>query len=298
METFLGVPVVIRGEAWGNLYLTEKEDGATFTEADEESAVILADWAAIAIDNARLYASVEERRDHLERAVRGLDTTVAIAQALGGETDLTRILELIVKRARALVGARSVVIMLAQDDELVVAAGAGELHASVQGQRMPIAGTVTGGVLRSQRAERISNARDALHSSISLLALGRPQRAARPARVPRPRCRRARRLRSARRRGLLRPRARAPARRFRGQRRDGGRDRQVGRGATAATRASRRPSRSGGAGRASCTTRRCRASAACACCSAPPCGAARASCATRSRRRSRASPRRSPTYAR
>ena len=171
METFLGVPVVIRGEAWGNLYLTEKEDGAAFTEADEESAVILADWAAIAIDNARLYASVEERRDHLERAVRGLDTTVAIAQALGGETDLTRILELIVKRARALVGARSVVIMLAQDDELVVAAGAGELHASVQGQRMPIAGTVTGGVLRSQRAERISNARDALHSSISLLAL-------------------------------------------------------------------------------------------------------------------------------
>ena len=69
--------------------------------------IILADWAAIAIDNARLYASVEQRRDHLERAVRGLDTTVAIAQALGGETDLSRILELIVKRARALVGARS-----------------------------------------------------------------------------------------------------------------------------------------------------------------------------------------------
>ena len=55
MRSFLGVPIVIRGEAWGNLYLTEKEGGGEFTEADEEAAVILADWAAIAIENARLY---------------------------------------------------------------------------------------------------------------------------------------------------------------------------------------------------------------------------------------------------
>src|SRR5215213_7088531 len=166
METFLGVPVVIRDEAWGNLYLTEKADGEPFTEADEESAVILADWAAIAIENARLYASVEQRRDHLERAVRGLDTTVAIAQALGGETDLGRILELIVKRARALVGARSMVIMLAEETELVVAAAAGELSGGVHGQRLPIEGTVTGRVLRSQRAERIADARATLSSSL------------------------------------------------------------------------------------------------------------------------------------
>jgi signal transduction histidine kinase len=171
METFLGVPVVIREEAWGNLYLTEKEGGEAFSEADEESAVILADWAAIAIENARLYASVEQRRDHLERAVRGLDTTVAIAQALGGETNLTRILELIVKRARALVGARTLVIMLEQDDRLVVAAGAGELRAGVHGQHMPIEGTVTGRVLRSQQAERLTDARSTLRSSLELLHL-------------------------------------------------------------------------------------------------------------------------------
>jgi signal transduction histidine kinase len=169
METFLGVPVTIREEVWGNLYLTEKDGGASFTEADEESAIILADWAAIAIDNARLYASVEQRRDHLERAVRGLDTTVAIAQALGGETNLSRILELIVKRARALVGARSMVIMLAEEDDLVVAAAAGELHAGVNGQRLPIEGTITGRVLRSQRAERITDARAKLSSSLEVL---------------------------------------------------------------------------------------------------------------------------------
>ena len=169
METFLGVPVMVRDQVWGNLYLTEKDNGEPFTDADEESAVILADWAAIAIDNARLYSSVEQRRDHLERANRGLDTTVAIATALGGETDLSRILELIVKRARALVAARTLVIMLAQDDQLVVAAGAGELRAAVHGQRMPIEGTVTGRVLRSRKPERIENAQTELQASLEML---------------------------------------------------------------------------------------------------------------------------------
>jgi signal transduction histidine kinase len=171
METFLGVPVMLRDEVWGNLYLTEKQGGAPFTDADEESIVILADWAAIAIDNARLYASVERRRNHLERAVRALDTTVAIAQALGGETDLSRILELIVKRARALVGARALVIVLEDEGELVFTAGAGELPAGVHGQRMPIEGTVTGRVLRSQRSERLVDARSVLSSSQGLLGL-------------------------------------------------------------------------------------------------------------------------------
>ena len=169
METFLGVPVKVRDEVWGNLYLTEKDNGEPFTDADEESAIILADWAAIAIDNARLYGSVEQRRDHLERANRGLDTTVAIARALGGETDLNRILELIVKRARALVGARSLVILLAQEDELVVAAGAGQLHDAVHGQHMPIEGTVSGRVLRSRRPERVENAKTELRASMELL---------------------------------------------------------------------------------------------------------------------------------
>jgi two-component system, NarL family, sensor histidine kinase DevS len=171
METFLGVPVVIRDEVWGNLYLTEKEGGRAFTAADEESVIILADWAAIAIDNARLYTSVERRRDDLERTVRALDTAVAIAQALGGETDLGRILELIVTRARALVGARTLVIVLEQEGQLVFTAGAGELPEGTEGKRMPIEGTVTGQVLRSQRSERLTDARSALHISQELLGL-------------------------------------------------------------------------------------------------------------------------------
>jgi GAF domain-containing protein len=49
MHAFLGLPVVIRGEAWGNLYLTEKEGGGDFTAEDEEAVIVLADWAAIAL---------------------------------------------------------------------------------------------------------------------------------------------------------------------------------------------------------------------------------------------------------
>ena len=48
MTTFLGVPILVEGQAWGNLYLTEKA-GGEFSEDDEEAAVVLADWAAIAI---------------------------------------------------------------------------------------------------------------------------------------------------------------------------------------------------------------------------------------------------------
>src|SRR3954452_12428734 len=127
MRTFLGVPILIRGQAWGNLYLTEKDGGDDFDEADEASVVVLADWAALAIEHARLYEAVSARRTELERAVRGFEATAAIARAVGGETDLDRVLELIVKRGRALVEARSVLILLREGEELRVAAGAGQV---------------------------------------------------------------------------------------------------------------------------------------------------------------------------
>lgn len=57
METFLGVPITIRGEPWGNLYLTEKAGGEEFNRADQEAAIVLAEWAAIAIGNARSIAA-------------------------------------------------------------------------------------------------------------------------------------------------------------------------------------------------------------------------------------------------
>jgi signal transduction histidine kinase len=154
MTTFLGVPLLIRGESWGNLYLSEKAGGVPFTDADEAAAIVLADWAAIAIENARLYEAVRERSEELERAVRGFEATAAIAQAVGAETDLSRVLELVVKRARALIEARSVLILLGEGDELAVAAGAGHLEQGAPG-RLPLRGSTAGQVLAEGRPRRV-----------------------------------------------------------------------------------------------------------------------------------------------
>lgn len=159
MHTFLGVPILVRGDAWGNLYLTQKVDGRPFDAGDEEAAVTLAGYAAIAIENARLYATAQSRRDELERAVRGLEATQAVAVAIGAETDLGRVLELIVKRGRALVEARRVVILLAEGDELVVVAGAGQGDRPM-GARIPIEGSTTGEVLAKGRVERIADVQE------------------------------------------------------------------------------------------------------------------------------------------
>ena len=155
MRSFLGVPVLVRGQAWGNLYLTDKQDGE-FTQADEQAVVMLARWAAVAIENARLYEVSELRRHELEKAFRGLEATRDVAVAIGGEISLEHVLELIVKRGRALVGARSLVIMLRDGDELVVQASAGHAQ-DTQGVRLPVAGSTSGQVLERGRPERITD---------------------------------------------------------------------------------------------------------------------------------------------
>src|SRR5689334_4277158 len=156
MTTFLGVPIVIDGEAWGNLYLTEKDGGDEFTEDDEEAAIVLAGWASIAIANARLYRAVSERRDELERAIRGLETTTEISRALGGVTDVNRVLELVVKRSRALVDARAAEIALVEGDHFVIAAVAGEGVDGLQGTRIPIEGSLAAEAMRTGRATRFT----------------------------------------------------------------------------------------------------------------------------------------------
>jgi signal transduction histidine kinase len=160
MHTFLGVPVLIRGEVWGDLYLTEKAGGEPFNVGDEQIAEILAEWAAIAIANARLYEGVEQRRVELERVVRRLEATTAIARAVGGETELPRVLELIVKRGRALLDSRAVVLLLVDGEDFVIAANAGEVRSSARGGRFPIGDSTSGEVLRSQHPRRIDDTAD------------------------------------------------------------------------------------------------------------------------------------------
>jgi signal transduction histidine kinase len=156
MSSFLGVPVMIRGHAWGNLYLTEKDSGE-FNDADEQSAVILAEWTAIAVENARLYRSVASRSDEMERAVHRLEATTEIARAVGGETDLDRILEIVVKRARALVEARSLLILLRDRNDLLPASIAGERESGIADARIPIDGSIPGQVFEGRAPRRVND---------------------------------------------------------------------------------------------------------------------------------------------
>ena len=166
MHSFVGAPILIRGQAYGNLYLTEKA-GGDFDEGDEEALVVLADWAAIAIENARLYRGVAVRRDELERTVSALETTSSIARAVGGETNLERILELLVKRGRALVDARAMLVALRDGEALVVQAAAGDVPADVIGRRIAVEGSVAGDVLRTQQPERLADAPSRLRFALA-----------------------------------------------------------------------------------------------------------------------------------
>src|SRR6478736_7976174 len=80
MRSFLGVPIVLRGVAFGNLYLTEKDGGEDFSAEDEDLATLLASQAAVAIENARLYESAT-------RWSRQLESLHDVVRALGEETD-------------------------------------------------------------------------------------------------------------------------------------------------------------------------------------------------------------------
>jgi two-component system, NarL family, sensor histidine kinase DevS len=109
MRSFLGVPVRIRDQVFGNLYLTEKLGADEFTEDDEETVVALAVAAGIAIDNARLYAAAGHRQ-------RWLEATAEITNVLLGEVDRTGALQLVARRAREVAGAETVLVLLYQPE--------------------------------------------------------------------------------------------------------------------------------------------------------------------------------------
>ena len=157
MDGFLGVPVLVSGQPFGNLYLTEKSGGEEFTEEDEQAVVRLADLAGVAIDHAQRYGDVEAHRSELKRTVEALDATVQIARAVGGQTNLDAVLELVAKRGRALVSAGALVIERQRGSEIVVAAQAGELPGGLVGRTVDPHESVASAALRSRRTLRLED---------------------------------------------------------------------------------------------------------------------------------------------
>lgn len=105
MTSFLGVPIRVRGEVFGNLYLTSKKGGEEFTEEDEHSVIAFATAAAVAIENARLY-ELATLKEKWQRAVSEIGTAVLS----GGDSG--EVLELIAEKSRLLTGAAAALIAL------------------------------------------------------------------------------------------------------------------------------------------------------------------------------------------
>ena len=157
MTSFLGVPILVRGEPWGNLYVTEKAAGE-FDAEDEEAAVVLSDWAAIAVENARLFHGLEARGDELEKALRRAEAMNELAREVAGELEIERVLALVAERAKTLVPARAAVVLLREAGELVVVAESGTPDRGAVGARLPIEGTDAGRALRGTEPERSNGA--------------------------------------------------------------------------------------------------------------------------------------------
>jgi two-component system, NarL family, sensor histidine kinase DevS len=152
MRTFLGVPVALRGVTYGNLYLTEKEGGADFTQDDEDAVVMLASQAAVAIENARLYESAT-------RWSLQLESMNEVMSVLVTEFDLGKLLELVVGRLRELIDARTVTIALPYGESARIEAAAGEVTDEYVGLELPRR-SKTMRILERRRSERVDSVLD------------------------------------------------------------------------------------------------------------------------------------------
>ena len=154
MSTFLGVPILLRGIAYGNLYLTEKAGDVDFTDEDEEVVTLLASQAAVAIENARLYAS---SRDW----ARQLESLDEITNAMLSEIEPRRLLQLVVDRMSALLDARFVAVLVAATDGwLEIAAAHGDEAEELVGERLGVDRSKAGRVFLEGTPTRVDSVLD------------------------------------------------------------------------------------------------------------------------------------------
>ncbi len=153
MHSFLGVPISVRGEAFGNLYLTEKRGGGEFTNADEQVVLALASAAGLAVQNARLYEQARLRQQWLEAAS-------AIQTRLLAGTPPAEVLPDLVASARQLADADLAYLALPRNDgQLQVEAadglGAESLRSGIIGD-----GSIAWDVMREGTPTSVLNAHD------------------------------------------------------------------------------------------------------------------------------------------
>lgn len=152
MRTFLGVPILLRGRVFGNLYMAEKADGE-FTPEDEELATLIAAQAAVAVENSRLYESTS-------RWARRLESLQETANALAKELDVQALLDLITARLRELLDARVVAIALVREEGIEICSAAGEGAETLVGLRSDREGSKMARVVARKRSELVDSIAD------------------------------------------------------------------------------------------------------------------------------------------
>jgi len=159
MTSFLGVPVLVRGKVFGNLYLTERIDGGEFTADDEELVAALAATAGVAIENARLYEQSQRRQDWLQASAK---ITRQLLSAEGEEP-----LQLIARGARQIADADVVTVVLPTEsrERMMVEVAAGRAADELTGMSYPIEHTLTGLALSSGHPVLVGDADDSDYDS-------------------------------------------------------------------------------------------------------------------------------------
>ena len=155
MHSFLGVPLMLRGIAYGNLYLTEKR-GGEFTDEDQELVSLLAAQAAVAIENARLYESATGWS-------RQLETLHETVRSVVDETDVARLLALVCEHVRELTNARLTVVALPGESTLTIVAAAGDdadVAAALLDRTVDRANSKLGRVLERGHSSRVDSLLD------------------------------------------------------------------------------------------------------------------------------------------
>ncbi|WP_183066359.1 GAF domain-containing sensor histidine kinase [Streptomyces sp. gCLA4] len=131
MKTFLGVPIRVQGEIFGNLYLAEKHGGVEFSDYDVHMVRVLATEAGIAIGNARLYEAATQRE-------RWIDGSVAVTTALLSGGDADDALSVVAEQARRLAdSAAGIVLLPAEEGGMEIVAVSAENAATSLGVVIP-----------------------------------------------------------------------------------------------------------------------------------------------------------------
>ncbi|MGI3225993.1 GAF domain-containing sensor histidine kinase [Streptomyces sp. GTA36] len=144
MRGFLGIPIHVRGEIFGNLYLAEKRGGEPFDDHDLDMVRVLAGEAGIAIGNARLYEAAKQRE-------RWIDGSVAVTTALLSGGDADEALQVVAEQARRLSdSAAGLVLLPAAEGGLEIVAVASERPSKALGLVVPAENEVVGELLAGE----------------------------------------------------------------------------------------------------------------------------------------------------